>query len=101
MCKERGTTAGGGEIAIYLADEKRREKNGRRKVNRTKNDNLLAKIVVSFGGELGIRTLGPFRDTAFRVLCSSGLFMIFHGHYRQFRLIPQTRVPQGFADMTT
>lgn len=25
-----------------------------------------------FGGELGIRTLGPFRDTAFRVLCRKG-----------------------------
>lgn len=25
-------------------------------------------ILASFGGELGIRTLGPFRDTAFRVL---------------------------------
>ncbi len=29
---------------------------------------IVSKLVSSYGGELGIRTLGPFRDTAFRVL---------------------------------
>ena len=28
------------------------------------------------GGELGIRTLGPFRDTAFRVLSPSVNYMV-------------------------
>ena len=34
-------------------------------------------ILASFGGELGIRTLGPVRDTAFRVLRSPFTLMEF------------------------
>ncbi len=37
-------------------------------VNITENDKLLLKLVVLYGGESGIRTLGEFPHTAFRVL---------------------------------
>lgn len=38
----------------------------------------------AFGGESGIRTLGPLRDTAFRVLWVNGSLVIFEGCLGKF-----------------